>query len=228
MVDALLVPHEVLLEGVPILKYLQTINAQEMPRVLVIQPEMRVHLCVDGGAVRTHLAHVGHFPRFMGVFHVLQEERLTVKRPFTNLTLRCGLVGAVHVLQVALQLEWGGELPITVLACGVPVHLSILLVQLHMVLHVIHEPDVILQPLGTVHTAEGGGHFRQPLHLVRLTNVPSIIEVIYKHDELALRCIICRVLGLGRCGHWATWRGFVWSDLVGRLRIRLSLLGEVH
>lgn len=106
-------PHEVLLEGVPILKYLQTINAQEMPRVLVIQPEMRVHLCVDGGAVRTHLeekgplhggkpctcgrwsdpgtylAHVGHFPRFMGVFHVLQEERLTVKRPFTNLTLRC-------------------------------------------------------------------------------------------------------------------------------------------
>lgn len=54
--------------------------------------------------------------------------------------LTAGLVGAVHVLQVALQLEGRAEVAVAVLADGVHVHLSILLVQLHVVLHVVHEP----------------------------------------------------------------------------------------
>lgn len=46
----------------------------------------------------------------------------------------------MDVLQVTLELEGRGELAVAVLADGVHVHLAVLLVQLHVVLHVIHEP----------------------------------------------------------------------------------------
>jgi len=40
---------------------------------------------------------------------------------------------------VALELKRSGELPVAVLADGVHVHLSVLLVQFHVVLHVVHK-----------------------------------------------------------------------------------------
>lgn len=45
----------------------------------------------------------------------------------------------MHVLQVALQLEGGAEVAVAVLADAVHVDLAVLLVQLHVVLHVVHE-----------------------------------------------------------------------------------------
>lgn len=53
----------------------------------------------------------------------------------------CGLIGAVGTLYVALQLEWSGVLPVTVLTRGVALPaLTVLLFQLQMMLHMIHEP----------------------------------------------------------------------------------------
>lgn len=46
----------------------------------------------------------------------------------------------MHALQVTLKAEGSRELSVTVLAGRVSIHLSILLLQLHMVLHVVHEP----------------------------------------------------------------------------------------
>lgn len=53
-----------------------------------------------------------------------------------------GLVGAVGAFYVALQLERSGILPVTVLTRSVTLPtLAILLLQLQMMLHVIHEPE---------------------------------------------------------------------------------------
>lgn len=53
-----------------------------------------------------------------------------------------GLVGAMGAFYVALQLERGGILPVTVLTRSVTLPtLTVLLLQLQMMLHVIHEPE---------------------------------------------------------------------------------------
>ena len=45
----------------------------------------------------------------------------------------------MNIFQVALELERGGELAVTVLADGVTIHLTILLIKFYVVLHVFHE-----------------------------------------------------------------------------------------
>ena len=37
----------------------------------------------------TNLANIGHLSWFVGVLHVMQEHRLTLKRPLTDLTTSC-------------------------------------------------------------------------------------------------------------------------------------------
>lgn len=45
----------------------------------------------------------------------------------------------MDIFQVALELEGGGELAITVLADSMTIHLAVLLIKFHVVLHMIHE-----------------------------------------------------------------------------------------
>lgn len=45
----------------------------------------------------------------------------------------------MDIFQMALELERGGELAITVLADSMTIHLAILLIKFHMVLHMVHE-----------------------------------------------------------------------------------------
>lgn len=45
----------------------------------------------------------------------------------------------MNIFQVTLELEGSRELAVTVLADGVTVHLTILLVEFYVVLHVVHE-----------------------------------------------------------------------------------------
>lgn len=45
----------------------------------------------------------------------------------------------MNIFQVALELEGSGELPITVLADSVTIHLTILLVKFHVVFHMVHK-----------------------------------------------------------------------------------------
>lgn len=46
----------------------------------------------------------------------------------------------MDIFQVALELEGSGKLAVTVLADRVTVHLPVLLIELYVVLHVVHEP----------------------------------------------------------------------------------------
>lgn len=50
----------------------------------------------------------------------------------------------MNIFQVALELERGGELAVTVLADSMTIHLAILLIKLYVVLHVVHESNVVL------------------------------------------------------------------------------------
>lgn len=45
---------------------------------------------------------------------------------------------------MALELEGSGELAITVLADSVAIHLPVLLIEFYVVLHMVHEPNVVL------------------------------------------------------------------------------------
>lgn len=66
---------------------------------------------------------------------------LTVTRAAGTRRRTRGLDEAVSALDVALQLERGHVLPVAVLAGGVAVPaLAVLLLQLQVVLHVVHEP----------------------------------------------------------------------------------------
>lgn len=49
----------------------------------------------------------------------------------------------MNIFQVALELEGSGELPITVLADSVTIHLTILLVKFHVVFHMVHKSNVV-------------------------------------------------------------------------------------
>lgn len=115
----------------------------------------------------TDLAHVRHFPGLVVVLHVLQENLLRLKRQLTNLAigwkkksqisvwpschvrLSCtenvchtwGFDRAVSALDMALKLEWSHVLAVAMLACCVTLPaLTVLLFQLQVVLHMIHEP----------------------------------------------------------------------------------------
>lgn len=80
----------------------------------------------------------------MSVLHMLEKQWLALKRPLTDLALGSRFIGTVDILQVALELEGSGKLAVTVLADGVTIHFTILLIKFYMVLHVVHEPNVVL------------------------------------------------------------------------------------
>uniref|UniRef100_A0A2D4FDQ8 Uncharacterized protein n=2 Tax=Micrurus TaxID=8634 RepID=A0A2D4FDQ8_MICCO len=179
VVDTLfLVPHEMLLERRAVFEDLEAIGAEQVARVLMHHPEMGVHFGVERRTVLANLADVGHLPGLVGVLHVLQEHGLALKSPFADLALGGGFVRTVDVLQVTLELEGRGELSVAVLADGVDVHLSVLLVQFDVVLHVVHEPDVILEPLRTVRASEGGWHLGEVEQLAHFAPVPAVVEVV--------------------------------------------------
>lgn len=46
----------------------------------------------------------------------------------------------MDIFQVALELEGSGKLAITVLADSVAIHLPVLLIELYVVFHMVHEP----------------------------------------------------------------------------------------
>lgn len=107
-------------------------------------PKMDIDLRVEGGAILTHLTNVRHLSRLVRVLHVLEKQGLALKGPLTDLALGSRLIGTMNILQVALELEWCGELAVTVLADGVAVHLAILLIKFYVVLHVVHESNIVL------------------------------------------------------------------------------------
>lgn len=115
------------------------------------------------------LAHIRHLPWFVGFLHVFQKNLLGCKGKFTDLTSgwnhrikvttlvlnkqglfttkavrfgrTWGFDWAVGTLDVALQLERSHIFPIAMMASGVAVPaLTVLLLQLQVVLHVVHEP----------------------------------------------------------------------------------------
>lgn len=107
-------------------------------------PKMDVDLRVEGGAILTHLTNIRHLSRLVGVFHMLEKQGLAFKGPLTDLALGSRFIGTMDIFQVALELERGGELTVTVLADSMAIHLAILLIKFYMVLHVVHESDVVL------------------------------------------------------------------------------------
>lgn len=190
MVDTLLLmPHEMLLEGVAILKDFQAVGAEQVSSVLMCSSEMGINIAVHGRTIPAYLAHVGHLAGLVSVFHMLKEKRLIVKGPLANLAFCGRFIGAVDAFEMTLQLEWSGELPVTMLADGMPIHLSILLVQLHVVLHVVHKSYVIFQPLCAVRTAEGGRNLWIVAEQAGFAIITAIVEVIHKHNKLALRTV---------------------------------------
>lgn len=48
----------------------------------------------------------------------------------------------MNIFQVALELEGGGKLAITVLADSMTIHFTILLIEFYMVFHMVHESVV--------------------------------------------------------------------------------------
>lgn len=49
----------------------------------------------------------------------------------------------MNIFQVALELEGGGKLAITVLADSMTIHFTILLIEFYMVFHMVHESNVV-------------------------------------------------------------------------------------
>lgn len=107
-------------------------------------PKMDIYLRVEGGAILTHLTNIRHLSRLVRVLHMLEKQGLTFKGPLTDLALGSRLIGTMNIFQVALELEGGGELAVTVLANSVTIHLTILLIKFYVVLHVVHESNVVL------------------------------------------------------------------------------------
>lgn len=85
----------------------------------------------------------------------------------------------MDIFQVALELEGSGELAITVLADSVAIHLPVLLIEFYMVLHMVHESNVVLQPFGTMWASERRGDLREVCELRYFATVPSVVEVIH-------------------------------------------------
>lgn len=175
---SLLVPHVVLLERIAIFEDFQAIRAEQVPSIFMDHPKMDIYLRVEGGAVLTYLTNIRHLSRLMSVLHMLEKQRLAFKRPLTDLALGSGLVGTMNIFQVALKLEGGGELAVTVLADSMPVHLPVLLVKFHVVFHMVHESNVVFQPFGTMRASERRGHLRKACELGYLAPIPSIVKVI--------------------------------------------------
>lgn len=79
----------------------------------------------------------------MCILHMLEKQRLTFKCPLTDLALGSRFIGTVNIFQVALELEGCGKLAVAVLTDGMTIHLTILLIKLYVVLHMVHESNVV-------------------------------------------------------------------------------------
>lgn len=85
----------------------------------------------------------------------------------------------MNIFQVALELEGSGKLTVTVLADSMTIHLTILLIELYVVFHMIHESDIVFQSLGTMWASEGRCDLRKACELGHFATVPSIVEVVH-------------------------------------------------
>lgn len=178
-----------LLECIAVFEDLQAIGAEQMPSVFMDHPKMDIHLRVERGAILTHLTNIRHLSRLMSVLHMLEKQWLTFKCPLTDLALGRRFIGTMNIFQVALELEGSGELAVTVLADGVTIHLAILLVEFNVVLHMVHESNVVFEPFGTMRASERRGNLRKVCELGYFAPIPSIIKVIYQHNKLGLDSI---------------------------------------
>lgn len=129
-------------------KDFETEGTEQVFCVFMDTSEMCLHFREERRPEVADLAHVGHFPGLVGVFHVLQEKLLRLERQLTYLTIGGGFDRAVSALDVALQLEGSHVLSVAMLAsCVAFPALAVLLLQLQVVLHMVHEPNVVLENL---------------------------------------------------------------------------------
>lgn len=85
----------------------------------------------------------------------------------------------MNIFQVALELEGSGKLTITVLADSMTIHLTILLIEFYVVFHMIHESNVVFQPLGTMWASERCCDLREACKLGHFATVPPIVEIVH-------------------------------------------------
>lgn len=130
--------------GHPSFEDLKTKRTEQVLSAYIALCKVGLHIDEDRRPVLTDLADIGHLPRLVSVLHVLQKDLVGLKGQFTDFADHGRVWCRVHTVDVALQLEWGIELPVAAQTGGVtlPSILTPLPLQLQVMLGVVHKFNI--------------------------------------------------------------------------------------